>query len=187
MSLKEHLDFLSHEIAFWALGIDDPKYPIGQLGSLSENLSYQLRSLAIITLLIEGDTNLFYHNLIRSGLVREAFLKRCQTEKYKDYYCAISRSGAFFDTVAAGDFDLAKRIAKLSPDGWISDGEYEDDYCFAKFFQLIIRPNTSQETLNTLLEKFETSLEGDISSNIELCQAFMDSDQSKKQILESSS
>lgn len=177
MTLQEHLEFLSYEIAFWAVGLDDPNYPIDQFGSLSETVSYQLRSLAIITLLTEGDTNLFYHNLIRSGLVRETFLKRCQHEKYQDFYCAISRSGAFFDTLAAGNFDLARRIDTVSHQKWFSKGEYEDDYCFTKFFHLMIQKNTDRDELVALVDRFEKSLEGATNPKLDVCHAFMANDQ----------
>src|SRR5215831_18040349 len=113
MSLAEYLDPLSYEIALWAAVLDDPDYPVNELGLVSEDVSTKLRTLAILSLLVEGDTNLFCHNLIRSGLTREILLVRSLAEHFEDFHHAISRSGGFFDALAAGDFDLARRIANI--------------------------------------------------------------------------
>ncbi len=177
MKLEEYLDPMAAEIAFWLMGLRDPEYIIEQLGSLSESLSEKLRSLAIITLLAEADTNLFYHNLIRSGLAREIFLKRCQAEGFTDYHLAISRNGALFDCITAGSFDVANRIDRLSPVEWIADGEYEDDYCFMRFFHLIIRDGMTQTELIPVLERFEASLEGVENAKLGVCRALAYRDQ----------
>jgi hypothetical protein len=177
MELKGFLDTLAADTAFWMVGLQDPDYPLGQLGSLAENVSEKLRTLAIVTLMVEGNTNGFYHNLIRSGLAREVFLKRCHAEGFGDFHLAISRSGAFFDSLAANDFDLAKRIALLSPQNWVPDGEYEDDYCFTQFFHLLVLEKTAETGLAPLLVQFEISLQGDESAGLDVCRALASRDQ----------
>src|SRR6266567_1389714 len=172
MQLREYLDALTYEIAFWAAGLDNPDYPIDQYGKLTEDVSDKLRTLAITILLVEADTDLFCHNLIRSGRAREAFLQRCRQENFSDYHLAVSRNGALFDTLAAGDFELADRIAKLSPREWIPAGEYEDDYCFSQFFHLIVQRETQDTELAGILAQFERALDGESSASLDLCRAF---------------
>ena len=178
MELREYLDAYTYEVAFWAAGLDNPDYPIIQFGALTEKVSDQLRTLAIAILLVEGNTDVFYHNLIRSGLARERFLGRCREEGFADFHLAISRSGALFDALAAGELDLSRRIAYLSPEEWIQDGEYEDDYCFSRFFHLALLGDAGRAGMASLLERFERALDGDPSSRLDLCRALAARDQS---------
>jgi hypothetical protein len=171
MELREYLETYTYEVAFWAAGIDNPNYPIDQFGGLAENVSEQLRTLAIIILLVEGNTDLFYHNLIRSGLARVKFLQRCQQEGFADFHLAISRCGAICDALAAGDFNLAHQIAELSPDDWVQNGEYEDDYCFSRFLHLAAMGRAGQEDAVMLLQRFETALSGEPNVRLDLCRA----------------
>ena len=178
MELGEYLDTYTYEVAFWVSGVQNPNYPMDQFGHLTETVSDQLRTLAIAILLVEANTDLFYHNLIRSGLARERFLQRCRQEGFADFHLAISRSGALFDALAAGEFDLTRRIAALSPEEWFQNGEYEDDYCFSRFFHLALIEDPGQARMASLLERFEKALDGDLSSHLDLCRALAARDQS---------
>lgn len=177
MGLKEHLDLLATDIAFWLVGFQDPAYLIEQMGDLSEKLSDQFRTLAIITLLGEGNTDLFYHNLLRSGKVRELFLERARSENFSDFHLAISRNKAFFDVLAAGDFEFARRIVEISPSHWIANGEYEDDFCFIRFCHMILWDQSKAESILKILTQFEASLDGNTDSRWDLCKALFDRDQ----------
>jgi len=177
MQLQEYLDALAYETAFWAAGLDNANYPINQFGALSEDVSEKLRTMAIGVLLVEADTDLFYHNLIRSARARETFLLRCRDQDFKDFHLAVSRSAAFFDALAASDFDLALRISQLSPREWVPEGEYEDDYCFTQFFHLIIQHETQPEDIAALLRQFEKALQGAGNPKLELCRALTVRDQ----------
>ncbi len=177
MALQEHLEFLATETAFWMLGLQDPQCPMDQLGSLSEKVSDQLRALAIITLLAEGDTDLFYHNLLRSGLAQITFLERCRREGFRDFHLAISRSKAFFDVLAARDFDMARRLADLSPREWIPEGEYEDDFCYARFCHRMIQGGETAAEAGALMARFESALEGHDDARLDLLKALAAEDQ----------
>jgi hypothetical protein len=177
MQLREYLDAITYETAFWAAGLDNPDYPINQYGGLTEDISDKLRTLAIVILLVEADTDLFYHNLIRSGRARVAFLQRCRRESFSDYHVAVSRTGAFFDSLAAGDFELASEIAKLSPREWIPEGEYQDDYCFTRFFHLLVQNETQDTELAGILAQYKKALDGGSSAGLDLCHAFAAHDQ----------
>ena len=68
--LAEYSESLAYETAFWLQGVDDPEFPLEELGRLSLEVSERFRALAIILLLSNGSVDLFCHNLIRSGLSR---------------------------------------------------------------------------------------------------------------------
>src|ERR1700761_7035891 len=68
MQLQEYGKPLAFEAAFWSLGVKDPAYPLDDLGRLSLHLSGTFRAIAIMVLLVKGDTDRFSHNLIRSGI-----------------------------------------------------------------------------------------------------------------------
>jgi len=178
MSLLDDKEPLSCEIAFWMVGYLDPQYPIGQLGKLSEELSKKLRTLAIICLLGDSDTDLFYHNLIRGANVRELFLLRSREENYlTDFHLAASRTTAIFNALAANEVDLAGRIATLSTDSWMAEDEYEDDFCYAQLIHYIIRNGTDAPRLDGILSRFEQVLQGSESPRLDICKALSSTDQ----------
>lgn len=166
------------DIAFWLMGLDDPSYPVKQLGPLSIELSEKLRALAIINLLVKGKSDSFHHNLIRSGMVRETYLQRLKKERIDgDHHQASGRYEALLDTIAAGDFDLARRIGDLSPGKWMESHEYEDDYCYAQILHRFVRSDVSEREISTLLDQFETFLEGELNARLGVCRALLLRDQ----------
>jgi hypothetical protein len=180
MKLAEYIEALSYDVAFWMAGIRDPRYPLAQLGDLSLEVSQKLRSMAIIVLLTEGDTDTFYHNLIRSGRTREAYLSRCLNERrIYDHHRASGRYGPLMDAVAAGEFSLARRIAQLSPEDWMKGHEYEDDFFFAQLVHALIRETPDRRRAEKLLDGFESYLEGKPDARLEAAKAVAWRDQEK--------
>src|SRR5262249_7195515 len=111
----------------------NPGYPLDQLGDVTESVTAKLRAAAIILLVADGDSDGYYHNLMRSARCRLAYLQRCHAAGHDaEYHQASSRSGGFMDAVAAADFAAARQIVALSPLEWLKGREYEDDYCFAQ-------------------------------------------------------
>jgi len=104
----------SYETAFWMAGVFNADYPLEQLGELTQEVCAKLRAIACFHLLKDGGVNSFYHNLIRSGRARAAYLKRCMDEvALEDHFRASGRYAAVCDCVAANDSDLAVRIIEL--------------------------------------------------------------------------
>src|ERR1700733_1008396 len=117
MSYAEDAKTLATEIAFWFQALTDPTYPISELGKVSEELVQRFRALAIMLLLSEASTDLFLHNLMRSGRARLAYLSRLRQEGVAaDFYQASGRYSALFSAIAASDSQTADEIVALSPD-----------------------------------------------------------------------
>lgn len=178
MEFAALIDDLLYDAAFWMTGLDDDTYPIEDLGQASGEVSQKLRTLAIAMLLSEGDTTIFCHNLIRSGLARLTFQRRCADERrVDDYHRVASRCDPFIDTVAAGDLDLARLIAALSPDEWWPEHEYEDDFCYALFLHRAIQVDAMSQDFKPLILQFENSLEGAESARLDVCRALISGEQ----------
>jgi hypothetical protein len=178
MKLGDYLDPLATDVAFWLAGIKSPDYPFEALGDVSLEVCTKLRSVAIMVLLVRADTDLFLHNLIRSGIVREDYLRRCHAEKRTgDHHCVSGRPGPLFDAIAGGDLALAGRIGALVPAAFQAGREYEDDFCYAQALHRFVRPSPPEAEIPPLLDQFERYLDGKSSSRLDLCRALASRDQ----------
>lgn len=178
MQLKEYGEALAYNIAFWMQGLTNPAYPVEQLGKLSLELSDKLRALAILTLLVKGESDFFYHNLIRSGIARETYLQRLKDEGIDDdHHQASGRYEPLLDAIASGDLALARRIVDLSPTEWRKGHEYEDDYCYAQILHRFIQETPREQEIPPLFQQFEACLEGQQSARLDVCRALVQRDQ----------
>lgn len=178
MNLGNYGELIAYEIAFWMQGLTDPTYPINEVGALSLSISDKLRALAITALLAKGDSDVFYHNLIRSGMARETYLKRLKKEGIEqDHHRASGRYEAMLDAIAAVDFELARRIVGLSPREWQKGHEYEDDYCYAQILHRLVQESPAEEEILPFLEQFESYLDGKPNARLDVCKALTERDQ----------
>lgn len=155
---------------------------VKKLGRRYINISLCFRASGICDLLIDSDTDEFFHSLIRSAQTRKYYLDRCHAEgDLTDFYATASRNGPFLDAIAANQFGLAQEIARLSPTTWREHDEYEEDFAYAHFLYSIVlssqdnSDNVSQ--LQTILNQFETVLGGDASPRLNICKSFQSRDQ----------
>jgi hypothetical protein len=151
---------------------------IQSIGKRCHEISRHYRALGICSLLVEGDIDEFFHNLIRSAQTRQYFLDRCRQENYlSDFYLAASFNGPFFDAVAANQFQLAGAIARLSPQEWHERDEYEDDFAYAHFLHgLVLNQTEGLAQGPAILERFERALEGPLSPRLAVCKAMLTRD-----------
>ena len=179
MDLGEFQESLTIETAAWFLTIFEDPLTFEELGPLSEEVSAKLRILAVTALLVDTNTNLFCHHLIRSARVRIHFLERCLAEnKLQDFRRASSRSEPLFDAMAAGDFGRAQKIASLSPNEWLSNAEYEDDYAYTQVIhRLLVQNSDSSTEIQILMDQFDRTLEGSPTARFNVCQALRQRDQ----------
>jgi hypothetical protein len=178
MKFENHGELIAYEIAFWMQGLIDPKYPVDELGTLSLELASKLRALGIMALLAKGNSDLFYHNLIRGGIAREIYLQRLKNEGIdKDHHRASGRYESLLDAVVAGDMALARRIVDLSPTEWQKGHEYEDDYCYAQILHRLVQETPPEQEITPLLNQFEAYLEDEPSARLDVCKALMERDQ----------
>lgn len=179
MQLAEEVDALAYDTAFWLVGYEEPGvYNLEELGGIGVDLSRKLRGLAIITLLTTGDCDKFCHNLIRSGRVREHFLTRMrQVPGQADHHLASGRVDPLLDALAAGDVDLAHRIAWISPRTWEPQREYEDDFCYAQILHRLIHGVQSPTVYQPFIDQFDKALKGRHSERLEVVKALVQRDQ----------
>lgn len=148
-----------YDAAFWMAGVYDPDYPVEHLGGVAHDVSNKIRAIACYRLLADGKTDSFYHNLIRSGLVRRRYLQRClDDEALTEHFRGCSRYLPLCDALAANDFELARSIVAVSPVEFIEGHEYEDDYCYGRILNLVVTGRQTEAP--PILERFERYLEG---------------------------
>jgi hypothetical protein len=152
---------------------------VESMGNLCNDISRYYRAMGIYDLLINADTDGFFYGLIQSALTRKYYLDRCVRERFLSNPERMSSFvDPFFDAVAANQLKLATDIARLSPDQWLEDYEYEDDFTYAYFFYRLIRFDEADATeLTGIISQFERALEGQSSVRLELCKALIAKEQ----------
>jgi Immunity protein 49 len=178
VKLEEYGKLLAYEAAFWSQGVINPTYPIDEMGKLSLEVSDKFRVLAIITLVMQGESDFYCHNLIRSGRSREAYLLRLHQESIEgDHHGCSGRYEALLDSVAAGDLALARHIADLSPGEFREQHEYEDDYCYAQCLHRLIREEPPRDEFRAFFVRWAAYLDGKDTARLRVCKALSDRDQ----------
>src|SRR5258707_9841318 len=125
------------------------------MGSICLDLTGKFRSLAIICLLAKGNSDLFYHHLIRAGQTWKKYLERVHRERaLEDHHFCSARFGPLLDTIVAVDLTLARSIVKLSPREFREGHEYEDDYCYAQILSHWIVEPAQDSEVPPFLERF---------------------------------
>lgn len=178
MQLSEYIELLPYDVAFWLASLKEPGYPFEAQGDMSLEVSFKLRAVAVLFLLVRAETDVFHHNLIRSGILREEYLTRCRAESQTDdHHYASGRLRPFFDALASGDTALAGRIAALSPLAFRQDHEYEDDYCYAQILHRLLQPSPPAAEVQALFQQFQGWLAGESSPRLDVCRALAARDQ----------
>lgn len=167
---SESLAILTEDIGFCTRNIQHPECTLELAGRFYEELCQRQRARGIARLLLNADTEGFCQDLFESGRAWRHFLSRCAQEGYSDFYVVSSRSEPFFDALAAGGLELARALAKLSPRACRTGDEYEEDYCYARFFHGLVLEEDAA-TLDEVLEKFEATLQYDTSARLQVCLA----------------
>ncbi|MCI0400217.1 MAG: hypothetical protein L0Z68_02780, partial [Gammaproteobacteria bacterium] len=152
---------------------------LSSIGSGCQRMTGEYRSLAICRLLMDADSDAFYHDLIRSAHTRLYYLSRCHSEKkVQNRRLMASVSEPFFDALASTQWKLASDIALLSSQIWWLEEEYEDDFCYAHFLHgYIAFSANSRAGLSAVLNQFENALQGAPSARLNLCKSFLAGDQ----------
>jgi Immunity protein 49 len=179
VNLSEEAQALAYDTAFWLVGFEEPgTYPLHRLGAVAVELCGKLRGLAIVALLTQGDADKFAHNLMRSGRVREVYLQRMREHGIDtDHHLASGRVAPLMDALAAGDVDLAHRIAWASPRSFSPQREYEDDFAYAQILHRLIHGVTAVPVYEPFLAQFEAALKGAPSARLDVVTALVHRDQ----------
>jgi len=178
VKLAESLEMMAYDAAFWMAAFQNPDYPTEQLGEVVVQVAAKLRAAAIMVLLSTGDSDTFFHNLIRSGRCRIAYLRRLRSEGItRAHHQASGRVGPFLDAVAAADFTSAREIVALSPTDWLQGHEYEDDFCYAQMVHRLIIVPTDLTRLESYFSRFEQVVDGQSDARLDVCRAIAHRDQ----------
>ncbi len=130
--------------------------------------NYQV--LAICHLLQRADRARFGRNLSRCALARLAMLEaEARTPSAESEDICLSRDAGFWAALALADFETAKRIVALSPTAPFEDCEYPDDFYFPRFNHLLLVEPDAAAPRATLLEAWETLLDGAPSGQLDVC------------------
>lgn len=175
MALADFSESLAYDAAFWLTGFEEPDgFEVEELGRVSVDLCAKLRALAIIALLVKGDSDKFLHSLIRSGRVRETFLMRLKHAGHQDeHHLASGRLDGMLDAIASGDQSLAQRIAWLSPRQFEAEREYEDDFCYAQILHRLVHGVAPIAAYGSLFDRFEAALQGGTDARLEVARALV--------------
>ena len=179
MSLDDDSEALAYELAFASEGLEQPECPIEQFSELCIEAAGKFRALAIILLLSRGETDLFYHNLIRSGRIRLHYLQRMyDAGRLDDHHFAAGRFESLLDAVAAGERDLARDIAALSLKELRRGHEYEDDFCFAQIIgNLVTAGPEAHRASDLFVDRFAEFAAGEPAPRLDVCRALLARDQ----------
>lgn len=160
------------DAGFWWLCVEDRGTPVEKVGDLSLEVSYKLRTLAILALLGKASTDGFVHSCTRAARARRLYLRRLVEAGIDRAHHRVS--GCYeplLDAVAAGDMALVGEIAQLTPTDFRPPDEYEDDYCYAQIVERLCRNRVPEEDLPPLLDRFETYLAGADNPRLSVCHA----------------
>lgn len=134
MTLADDLDPLSYDAAYWLQALEEPDYPLDDLGDVCIDLEQKLRAIGIIRLLTDADTDGYLHNLIRAGKTWCHFLSRCRAEPggTDDHHFCAGRFEPLLDAIAARERGVRATLASLAPADFRDGHEYEADYAWGR-------------------------------------------------------
>jgi hypothetical protein len=152
MTLADDLEPLTYDVAYWLQGVWDPEYPLVDLGDVCLEVGRKLRAVGIISLLTAAKIDNFQHNLLRSATCWETFLTRCRGENgMADHDFCASRGDAFLAALAGNDQVRAANLARLAPDMYRPDHEYEADYAYARALYHFVGAGVGEAAVPDLL------------------------------------
>jgi len=166
------------DAAFWWISVEQS--PVEKVGDLSLEVSYKLRTLAILALLAEASTDGFVHSCTRAARARRLYLRRLAAAGVQRSHHLVS--GCYeplLDAIAAGDMQLVHDIDRLTPADFRPPDEYEDDYCYAQLLQRLCREPVSEAELQPFVERFVRYVDGAVNPRLELCQALVSRDEAE--------
>ncbi|WP_020405094.1 immunity 49 family protein [Hahella ganghwensis] len=130
------------------------------------------RQLGVGELLISNDPEPFYSRLYKSAQAFVHFLKIGDNAEK-----ATSQAYPFFDAVACGAEDVARKIALLCPDTINLRKEYEEDFLYYRILMKAFYLAAPDSEIQDLLDEFESYHDQNPDERFELCKALIDKDQ----------
>ena len=159
---------ISAKTALWALPLLDGSRPPQSLGAIALETCLNLRTLAIMALLSQGNEQQFLANLSRSARAWALFLSRAKGASPRPHHYVSGRLDPILDGIAAGDETAVGWIAATTPPDKQGRSEYEDDYCYARLLLGLAAKPVDAEVLKPLLVRFRQFEDG---ARVAVCEA----------------
>lgn len=144
--------------------------PLALAGTLPQHEILYLcglyRRIAVCKLFLLGRPEGFFRHLSSSARAFASFL-HTNTDAVK----ATAQSAPFYDAIAAGDHECARRIAFTSRTTWHEGKEYEDDFLHVSFLMRCFFQGAGDDELGLLLDRYQTCLEGGSDPRLDICRA----------------
>lgn len=149
------------------------------IGKYTQQISINSRALGCYHYITNRDFQNYAENLERAVYARLYFLIQCKSHGIKqNRFLALHKSQAILDAICVNRFDLIQQIDGLSITTWNSEWEYEDDFYYILILiKYCLNKLNDAPTYKALLDRFERSLEGDLSTRFKLTQALLENDQ----------
>ncbi|WP_158620306.1 MULTISPECIES: immunity 49 family protein [Corallococcus] len=150
-----------------------------QSGRPYVEVAWFYRRVGLCELLSEARTDRFFVYLCKSAQARLHLLQRAAGGRpaQRQHTCA-SKNFSFMDALAAGQLELASRLARLTTDRHEPSLEYEEDFLLHHFLHRLTlgAPAAEASELRPLLARWEAVLQGDVTCHLALCQALLTRD-----------
>ncbi|MFY2558300.1 Imm49 family immunity protein [Corallococcus terminator] len=148
-----------------------------QTGRPYVEVAWFYRRVGLCELLSEARTDRFFVYLCKSAQARLSLLQRVAGGRpaQQQHTCA-SKNFSFMDALAAGQLELASRLARMTTDRHEPAHEYEEDFLLHHFLHRLTLGDPAADELRPLLARWEAVLQGDVTCHLVLCQALLTRD-----------
>jgi hypothetical protein len=168
-SARELCILLNHAVE----GVERAEEP-GDVAEQADAVCTYYQGLAICELVLDEETDAFFHHMIRSAQSRRWLLERCRRPRgdaLPDVAVASNTRGLFAALVAR-QWKLAADVARRSPPEPKLDTEYEEDFAYAHVLHLHVL-GASAAKVQAALARLEEAMQGDTSPRLALCRALL--------------
>jgi hypothetical protein len=149
-------------------------------GSALATVSFCHRILGLCALLRDADTSRFATCLCKSGQARLQLLRLAAAgQPIPPKVLCVSKDVGFTAALAVGAIQTASAIAAHSPAAHVDGWEYEDDFLFYRFLQLMLGAPADGDVLQRLLARWREVLQGEELPHAQACEALLTRDEKR--------
>ncbi len=135
------------------------------------------RALGLWHLLARLDSSAYRACLARSGYAQlELLMLKRGNPALSGQTCCGSKVVGLASALAAGDLDIARKVALAMPTDHDPDWEYEDDFLFVTFLAKALL-GASDEELGALLARWAVVTDGQLPAGAQACEMIVGRDQ----------
>ncbi len=173
--LSEITDDLKLYLGFYLEQLQSAEEPADKAAAAMAVCAHY-ESLGIAEMLLNSNTDVFVHHLIRSAQTRLWLFDQVKRTAETESLLRAGYLRPFIDALAGGQMALARAVAARETDVWASRYEYEEDFCAAHALHRIVLGDPP-EVIALILDRFEQALQGDADPRLHLCRVLLAPDQ----------